>query len=157
MLSLIFLKFVSDKFEVQKAKIEQQYGADYVDMVEFYTKDNIFYLPEISRWSYITARAKQDDVAVRIDTALIDSINNIDTVDADDGVSDGVNDGVNIKLDGIDEQIIAYIRQDPYITHDKLIELTGKSLSTIQRRIRKSRQHHIERIGSDKTGYWRVR
>ncbi len=117
-LSLIFLKFVSDKFEVQKAKIEQEYGADYVDMVEFYTKDNIFYLPEESRWSYIIARAKQDDIAVKIDTALhtveknnkalrgalpdnyfsrlgldssklaalIDSINNIDTVTEGDDI-----------------------------------------------------------------------
>ena len=78
-------------------------------------------------------------------------------IDADDGASDEVSDGVNIKLDGVDEQILAYIRQDPHITHDKLVELTGKSLSTIQRRIRKLRQHHIERIGSDKTGYWRIR
>ncbi|USE36458.1 type I restriction-modification system subunit M N-terminal domain-containing protein [Endozoicomonas sp. SCSIO W0465] len=51
-LSLIFLKFISDKFEVQKAKIAEQYGADFVDMVDFYTQDNVFYLPEESRWSY---------------------------------------------------------------------------------------------------------
>lgn len=39
-------------------------------MVEFYTMKNIFYLPEISRWSYLIENAKQDDIALKIDTAL---------------------------------------------------------------------------------------
>lgn len=43
---------------------------DYVDMVEFYTKDNVFYLPKEARWSTIQKQAKQDDIAVKIDTAL---------------------------------------------------------------------------------------
>lgn len=71
-LSLIFLKFVSDKFETQKHKIEEQYGADFVDMVDFYTQDNVFYLPEASRWSFVLKHAKQNDIAVKIDTALHD-------------------------------------------------------------------------------------
>ena len=73
-----------------------------------------------------------------------------------DGVSDEVNDGVNIKLDSLDLQLLAHIRQQPHITQDELVALTGKSASTIQRHIRKLRQYHIERVGSDKTGYWRV-
>ena len=39
-------------------------------MVEFYTMQNVFYLPEESRWSCIQANAKQDDLALKIDTAL---------------------------------------------------------------------------------------
>ena len=39
-------------------------------MVEFYTMKNVFYLAEESRWSYIQANAKQDDLALKIDTAL---------------------------------------------------------------------------------------
>jgi len=39
-------------------------------MVEFYTMKNVFYLPEESRWSYIKKHAKQDDIAIKIDTAL---------------------------------------------------------------------------------------
>ena len=35
-----------------------------------YTKDNVFFLPEISRWSFIMENAKQDDIALKIDTAL---------------------------------------------------------------------------------------
>ena len=111
-LSLIFLKFVSDKFEERKAELMAEGRERYLDMVEFYTMKNVFYLPEESRWSYIQKQAKQDDIALKIDTALstieakntslkgalpdnyfsrlgldvsklaalIDSINNIDTV-----------------------------------------------------------------------------
>lgn len=71
-LSLIFLKFISDKFETQRARIESEYGADFVDMVDFYTQDNVFYLPETSRWSYVLQHAKQNDIAVKIDSALHD-------------------------------------------------------------------------------------
>jgi type I restriction enzyme M protein len=69
-LSLIFLKFISDKFEVRKAAITQEYGTEYVDMVDFYTMENVFYLPEEARWSHIQVNAKQDDIAVKIDSAL---------------------------------------------------------------------------------------
>ncbi|OEG75484.1 hypothetical protein BEL05_14505 [Shewanella colwelliana] len=69
-LSLIFLKFISDKFEVRKAAIATEYGNEYLDMVDFYTMENVFYLPEEARWSYIQINAKQDDIAVKIDTAL---------------------------------------------------------------------------------------
>jgi len=69
-LSLIFLKFVSDKFEARKQELIQEGKEAYIDMVEFYTMKNVFYLPENSRWSYIQKQAKQDDIAVKIDTAL---------------------------------------------------------------------------------------
>jgi type I restriction enzyme M protein len=39
-------------------------------MVEFCTMKNVFYLPAGSRWSYIQANAKQDDLAIKVDTAL---------------------------------------------------------------------------------------
>jgi type I restriction enzyme M protein len=69
-LSLIFLKFVSDKFEERKAELIADGQGDYQHMVEFYTMKNIFYLPEESRWSFLQQQAKQDDIAVKIDTAL---------------------------------------------------------------------------------------
>lgn len=69
-LSLIFLKFISDKFEKQREKLVAEGMGDYVNMVDFYTKDNVFYLPEDARWSFIQKQAKQDDIAVKIDTAL---------------------------------------------------------------------------------------
>lgn len=69
-LSLIFLKFVSDKFEQRRAELVAEGKDDYLDMVEFYTMRNVFYLPETSRWSYIQQHAKQGDVAIKIDSAL---------------------------------------------------------------------------------------
>lgn len=69
-LSLIFLKFVSDKFEQRRADLVAEGKDDYLDMVEFYTMRNVFYLPETSRWSYIQQHAKQGDVAIKIDSAL---------------------------------------------------------------------------------------
>lgn len=69
-LSLFFLKFASDKFEAQRAKIIADGMEKFADNIAFYTKDNVFYLPEESRWSYIMENAKQDDIALKIDTAL---------------------------------------------------------------------------------------
>lgn len=69
-LSLIFLKFVSDKFEERRAALIADGKQDYTDMVEFYTMENVFYLPETSRWSHIQQHAKQDDIAIKIDSAL---------------------------------------------------------------------------------------
>ncbi|MBB1470392.1 N-6 DNA methylase [Pseudoalteromonas sp. SG41-5] len=69
-LSLIFLKFISDKFEGRKKAIASEYGDEYIDMVDFYAMDNVFYLPEDARWSHIQINAKQGDIAVKIDTAL---------------------------------------------------------------------------------------
>ena len=67
-LSLIFLKFASDKFEERRAELIAEGKEKYLDMVEFYTMKNVFYLPEKSRWSYINSQAKQDDLAIKIDT-----------------------------------------------------------------------------------------
>ncbi len=69
-LSLIFLKFISDKFELRKTAISKDHGEQYIDMVDFYTMANVFYLPQEARWSHIKKFTKQDDIAVIIDTAL---------------------------------------------------------------------------------------
>ncbi|PNW26931.1 type I restriction-modification system subunit M [Formosa algae] len=69
-LGLIFLKFASDKFQKRRQDLIDDGKERFVDMVEFYAQDNVFYLTEESRWSYIIANAKQDDIALKIDTAL---------------------------------------------------------------------------------------
>ena len=69
-LSLIFLKYVSDKFEERKQELINEGKERYIDMIDFYTMKNVFYLPEESRWSYIIANSKQNDIALKIDTAL---------------------------------------------------------------------------------------
>ncbi|MDL2322852.1 type I restriction-modification system subunit M [Bacteroidales bacterium OttesenSCG-928-A17] len=69
-LGLIFLKFVSDKFEEHRSKLIADGKEKYVEMPEFYNMSNVFFLEEISRWNYIKEKAKQDDLALIIDTAL---------------------------------------------------------------------------------------
>lgn len=69
-LSLIFLKFVSDKFEVQQQKIIDAGREKYLDNKAFYRRDNVFYLSPKSRWKYIKEQSKQNDIALKIDTAL---------------------------------------------------------------------------------------
>ena len=69
-LGLIFLKFVSDTYEERREKLLSEGKEAFIDMVEFYTMENVFYLPAESRWSYIKQNAKQDDIALKIDTAL---------------------------------------------------------------------------------------
>lgn len=69
-LSLIFLKYASDRFEEQRQKIIAEGHEKFVEMKAFYTKDNVFYLTPETRWSYIMEHAKQKDVALLIDTAL---------------------------------------------------------------------------------------
>lgn len=69
-LGLIFLKFASDKFEVHRQKLIAEGKAKYVEMADFYAMANVFFLDEVSRWSYIMMHAKQNDIALKIDTAL---------------------------------------------------------------------------------------
>ena len=69
-LSLIFLKFASDKFEERRQELIAEGKEKYIEMEDFYTMKNVFFLEDISRWSYITKNAKQNDIALKIDTAL---------------------------------------------------------------------------------------
>lgn len=69
-LGLIFLKFASDKFEERKEELISEGKEKYIEMKDFYLMENVFFLEETSRWSYIQNNAKQNDLALKIDTAL---------------------------------------------------------------------------------------
>ena len=69
-LGLIFLKFTSDKFEERRLELIADGKEKYIEMTEFYAQKNVFYLSETSRWNYIIKNAKQNDIALIIDTAL---------------------------------------------------------------------------------------
>ena len=69
-LGLIFLKFASDKFEERRKELISEWKEKYLEMTEFYTMKNVFYLPEVSRWNYLIENAKQSDISLKIDTAL---------------------------------------------------------------------------------------
>jgi len=69
-LGLVFLKFASDKFEEHRAKLIAEGKDKYIELADFYNMNNVFFLEEISRWSYIVKKARQNDIALIIDTAL---------------------------------------------------------------------------------------
>ena len=69
-LGLIFLKFASDKFEEHRKKLIAEGKVKYIEMPDFYNMSNVFFLEETSRWSYIVKKARQNDIALVIDTAL---------------------------------------------------------------------------------------
>lgn len=69
-LSMIFLKYANDRFDEHRAQMKTNGQEAFLEMMPFYTKDNVFYIPECARWAYIMKNAKQSDIAIKIDTAL---------------------------------------------------------------------------------------
>jgi len=69
-LSLIFLKYANDKFAEHRQKMIDNNQQAFLEMMPFYIKDNVFFIPECARWNYLMKNAKQSDIAIKIDTAL---------------------------------------------------------------------------------------
>jgi type I restriction enzyme M protein len=71
-LGLIFLKYISDAFEEQHAKLEAErsQGADPEDPDE-YRAVNIFWVPKEARWEYLKANAKQPTIGKIVDEAML--------------------------------------------------------------------------------------
>jgi len=71
-LGLIFLKYISDAFEEQQAKLraEHSQGADPEDPDE-YRAVNIFWVPKEARWAFLKANAKQPAIGKVIDDAML--------------------------------------------------------------------------------------
>ena len=84
-LGLIFLKYISDKFEAQQEKIRQmvsdpkssyfisknpdEHQAE-LEERDYYIQDNVFWVPQKARWSTLCAQAKQPDIGAIIDDAM---------------------------------------------------------------------------------------
>ena len=65
--------------------------------------------------------------------------------------------GQKNETETIDSQIIKLMKQNPQITQVEICEITGFRRSTITNHIRKLKETHvIERIGSDRKGYWKI-
>ena len=68
-----------------------------------------------------------------------------------------LNDRINDRINLLDKNIIKLIKEDKYITTEELSLKTGKSIPTIARHLKQlSSNNIIERIGSRKTGYYKV-
>ncbi len=72
-LGLIFLKYISDSFEEHYNKLQEgkgEYeGADPEDKDE-YKAENVFWVPEKARWSYLHAQSKQPTIGKDLDDAM---------------------------------------------------------------------------------------
>lgn len=68
-LGLIFLKYISDRFE-QKYEALLAEGEGFEEDKDEYTADNIFYVPQDARWSVIAQAAHTADIGVVIDDAM---------------------------------------------------------------------------------------
>lgn len=69
-LSLIFLKFANDKFLRRRQELINEHKEAFLDIPEFYQAENVFYLPEESRWTFIMENAKQENITLIVDSAL---------------------------------------------------------------------------------------
>lgn len=69
-LGLIFLKYISDKFEDKYNELLADEYADEEDKDE-YTAENIFFVPQEARWSKISESAHTPEIGVVIDNALL--------------------------------------------------------------------------------------
>jgi type I restriction enzyme M protein len=69
-LGLIFLKYISDKFETKfNALVEE--GAGFEEDRDEYEAENIFWVPKEARWSFIKDNAKDSKIGQYIDDAMI--------------------------------------------------------------------------------------
>lgn len=68
-----------------------------------------------------------------------------------------VNVPVNITLNKMEQEVLNLLSAFPNYTREQMADATSKSIKTIQRTLKSLTQKGlIERVGSDKTGYWKL-
>lgn len=70
-LGLMFLKYISDKFETRYNELVEE-GDGFEEDIDEYTAYNIFWVPAKSRWGYIRDNAKSNEIGQIIDDAMIE-------------------------------------------------------------------------------------
>ena len=108
-LGLIFLKYISDSFEQQFAKLSagagEFAGADPEDKDE-YSAENVFFVPQDARWSYLQSNARQPEIGKMVDAAM-------DAIEKE-----------NTSLKGVLPKVFARDNLDP-ASLGQLIDLVG--------------------------------
>lgn len=69
-LSLLFLKFISEGFYERRKELIDQNKKEYIDKVEFYAMQDKFLIPKGCDWNSIVKIAKQPNLSVVIDNSL---------------------------------------------------------------------------------------
>ena len=74
-----------------------------------------------------------------------------------DFLNDKINDKINDKMSELDERIVAFLKNNKFMTIPELALATGKSEPTIHRHLESlGAASMIQRIGSRKSGYWQI-
>lgn len=68
-LGLIFLKYISDRFEIRYKELVEE-GEGFEEDRDEYTSENVFYVPADSRWSVIASKARTPEIGTTIDDAM---------------------------------------------------------------------------------------
>lgn len=78
-LGLVFLKYISDRFEERRSALEAELVAEeirperiasFLEDRDEYTSHNVFWVPEMARWGYIQSVAKLPEIGQQIDQAM---------------------------------------------------------------------------------------
>ncbi|MFI3329603.1 MAG: class I SAM-dependent DNA methyltransferase [bacterium] len=69
-LGLIFLKYLSDRFVKRKNELIAE-GKGFENDSDFYTSKMVFWVPEESRWEFISKFSKEEELGKRLDQAFI--------------------------------------------------------------------------------------
>jgi len=116
-LGLIFLKYISDAFEEQYAKLkaEESKGADPEDRDE-YKAENVFFVPPSARWNFLKNSAKHSTIGKIVDDAM-------DAIERE-----------NAQLKGVLPKVYARQNLDPAAL-GQLIDMIGNiALGTVKAR-----------------------
>lgn len=68
-LGLIFLKYISDRFDEKYEELRAE-GEGFEEDVDEYTSEGIFFVPSSARWSEIASKAHTEEIGVVIDNAM---------------------------------------------------------------------------------------
>lgn len=104
-LGLIFLKYISDSFEQHFNKLKEDKYSDPEDKDE-YAAENVFFVPQDARWSYLQSNARQPTIGKMVDAAM-------DAIEKE-----------NASLKGVLPKVFARDNLDP-ASLGQLIDLVG--------------------------------
>ena len=69
-LGLIFLKYISDAFEERHEAVLTEWGGEAAEDRDEYIAENIFWVPQEARWTYLQAQARQSTIGQTVDKAM---------------------------------------------------------------------------------------
>lgn len=69
-LGLIFLKYISDRFEIKYQQLLEE-GEGFEEDIDEYISEGIFFVPQGARWGDISAQAHNPEIGIAIDNAMV--------------------------------------------------------------------------------------